>query len=466
MDASTHPAKWTHRKSSVQSKLILAMSAVYLLQFFAHSFVLDRVLFAVASVVFLISLPQAKTMARWFGIGMFAVGLILTGMKENFMEDAIRGMTANLPLLILVILVPLMSIPLKADGYFSSVHYYMRRISHRPRLIFSGITLFLSVFGPILNMGALRVLHEMIKDLRLDGALLAKAYLVGFSTVILWSPYFASVALVLYYLQVPIAGYFPLGLALALIQLVTGNVLYWAAVPTGSDRSDSLRQETEAGTRSASASEHRANLGKLVFFVMALMALIFILEYATHWPMMYLVTWVSIGYPAIWMVLKRKYQTMKTYWNEFESQTAQTMNNEIVMFLSAGLFGSSLSGTAVAKGIQVFLNEVSAASFLLFIAVVMSIILLLTFVGIHQIVVITTLVTQMNPETIGARPEALALLLMVSWSASAVLSPINPLNLLVSGFVGKSSLSVGLRLNGIYLLTMLITGAVLVYSLH
>jgi hypothetical protein len=142
------------------------------------------------------------------------------------------------------------------------------------------------------------------------------------------------------------------------------------------------------------------------------------------------------------------------------------MNNEIVMFLSAGLFGSSLSGTVVAKGIQVFLNEVSATSFLLFIAVVMSIVLLLTFVGIHQIVVITTLVTQMNPETIGARPEALALLLMVSWSASAVLSPINPLNLLVSGFVGKSSLSVGLRLNGFYLLTMLISGAVLVYYLH
>jgi hypothetical protein len=76
------------------------------------------------------------------------------------------------------------------------------------------------------------------------------------------------------------------------------------------------------------------------------------------------------------------------------------------------------------------------------------IILLTTLIGVHPIVVVTILVTQIDPEFIVSRPEAIALLLMLSWSLSAVLSPTNPFNFIVSESVKQSSLSVGFKLNG------------------
>ncbi|EKN71319.1 hypothetical protein BABA_02267 [Neobacillus bataviensis LMG 21833] len=89
-------------------------------------------------------------------------------------------------------------------------------------------------------------------------------------------------------------------------------------------------------------------------------------------------------------------------------------------------------------------------SFLLFIIMIVGIVLVFTFIGVHQIVVVTALVTQMDAGMIGTRPEVLALLLIMSWSMSAVISPVNPINLLVSGLLEKSGISVGLRWNGVF----------------
>jgi hypothetical protein len=84
----------------------------------------------------------------------------------------------------------------------------------------------------------------------------------------------------------------------------------------------------------------------------------------------------------------------------------------------------------------------------------------------QPIVVVTILVTQIDPEFITSRPEAFALLLMLSWSLSAVLSPTNPFNLIVSESVKESSLSVGFKLNGFYVGTMCFVGLAYIYLIH
>lgn len=61
----------------------------------------------------------------------------------------------------------------------------------------------------------------------------------------------------------------------------------------------------------------------------------------------------------------------------------------------------------------------------------------ITFVGIHQVVVVTVLATQMDPLMMGTTNESLAMLFMLAWSTSSKLSPVNPINLLVSNLVLK-----------------------------
>lgn len=458
-----------HKKEKfhVKSYLILLMCLVYMVQFLTGLYVFVLLLAGLCFAAFLFSIGGAKALPRYFGIGMFITGVIMNFLKGTGMEGTVNGMLANLPLLSLVILVPLMSIPLKIGGYFDSIHFYIEKLAQHLNKLFGSISVFIFCLGPILNLGAIRVLHETIKDIKLAPVLLAKSYLVGFSTVILWSPYFASVALVLYYLDVPVLEYIPLGLTLAFIQLMIGNLLFGIWLKRQKDNHEIQLDHVDRNKPTQQQEhDHRKNLMHLMFLMTVLMGIIFLFEYVTKWPMMFVVSLVSITYPLFWAATTKKWPEFVRHFKSFKDRSVPLMNNEIVLFISAGLFGKALTGTTLAAGIKQFLNQIASTSFFLFIVFVVVIILLFTFIGIHQIVVVTALVTQMDAVLIGTQPEVLALLLMMAWSMSAVLSPVNPLNLLVSGSVKKSAFSVGLRWNGVYLLTMFIVGSAFIYLIH
>jgi hypothetical protein len=90
----------------------------------------------------------------------------------------------------------------------------------------------------------------------------------------------------------------------------------------------------------------------------------------------------------------------------------------------------------------------------------------ITFIGIHQVVVVTVLATQMDPAMLGASKEILAMVLMLAWSASSIISPVNPINLLVSNLLNKNSIEVGIRDNGKYLFVVSTLGIVILALMH
>lgn len=453
------------RKESIddlKSTLILTMCLGYMVHFFMNSILSLFISLILCFIVFFMCLRNSNPLPRYFSMAMFALGIIFSASKGS-LQEIVTGLQSNLPLLTLIILVPMLSLPLKAEGYFESVQFYLEKWSADNRKIFGSISVFIFCLGPILNLGSIRIIHETIKEYKSEPVLLAKSYLVGFSTVILWSPYFASVAMVLYYLHVPLLDYIPLGLSLAAVQLVLGNLLFWGWLkknepgnlfPPRSPMDNSLN------------GFHKRKMLNLFMLVLLLMAGIFSMEYITKWPMMFIVSLISILFPIVWSVVKQRKEDFLIGFKQYKTILVPRMDNEVVLFLSAGLFAKSLTGTVVADSIKHFLTNIANISFLLFIISVIGSILFFTFIGIHQIVIVTVLATQMNPELIGAAPEVLALLLMVSWSMSSVLSPVNPLNLLVSNSLKRSGIAVGFKWNGIYLVSMLITGTLFIYLIH
>jgi hypothetical protein len=164
----------------VKSLLILAMCLAYIVQYLTNSYIFVFFLVGFCVVVFLFSISVAQTLPRYFGVGMFITGMIINILKGNAIEGTVNGILANLPVLSLVILVPLLTIPFKIGGYFDSIHFYMEKFALRLRNLFGSITILMFCLGPILNIGTIRILHEMIKDIKLAPEILAKSYLVGF----------------------------------------------------------------------------------------------------------------------------------------------------------------------------------------------------------------------------------------------------------------------------------------------
>ncbi|MCM3760838.1 hypothetical protein M3212_08550 [Alkalihalobacillus oceani] len=458
----------TEKALTLKSGLMLGMCLFYLVHFFVPILILQYGMTVLTMAAFFLCLPKASPFPRYFASMMFAVGFMLAFLRGEDLRAMSDGVLMNLPLLTLVLLVPLLSIPFKLGGYFEAIHYYLQKMVADSKKLFASISLFLFCFGPILNLGSIRVVHEMVKDLKLHPVLLGKAYLVGFSTVILWSPYFASVALVLYYLQLNVTDYILLGISFALIQLVVGNLLFALYYKKWQRYRTKEESHPAQGTvpNSNSSACYRRKMLRLVGLLAMLMTVIFLMEYLTRWPMMLLVSLVAILFPVVWSSLKRKWKALIQPFAEYRHNMERSMNNEVVMFISAGVFAKALSDTAFAAAINQWLNLIASESFLLFSVTVVLMILLLTFIGIHTIVVVTVLIIQMDPAIIGTSPAVLALLFMMSWSMSAALSPVNPFNLLVSSSVGKPGVTVGLRWNGIYIVSMFVIGILFVYAIH
>lgn len=450
------------KETYIKSYLIFFMCLLYIIQFFLQSPNLQILLSIVCLILFFSSLSGAQFIPRIFGFGMLMTGISLYVIKGHSFEMISDGILANLPLLALFVLVPLISIPMKVEGYLDSVKYYMRRIMNKPTKIYGGISLLLFFIGPVLNLGSIKLLHEMIKDLKVHSAILVKSYLAGFSPVILWSPYIASVALVLLYLNIPVSDYIPAGITLAFIQFVIGNFLFWL----WTKRNQNVSEQILLHASDEGNDKNKRKIFSLFMTLFLLMGIVFFMESMTHWPMMFLVCLLSIGYPLTWLLFNGRFKELKDHLKEYHIQTSTSLNNEVVLFLSAGLFGRALSGTSFAEGIQLFFVNISNVSFILFCFTIMVTIVTLTFLGVHQIVVVTVLLTQVDPSLVGISPIGFALLLMTSWSMASIISPINPLNIIVSGAVNQSSVSVGLRLNGVYVISMAIMGIIFVNIIH
>lgn len=205
-------------------------------------------------------------------------------------------------------------------------------------------------------------------------------------------------------------------------------------------------------------NKHRNQLIQLILFVLFLMSTSLIVEYLTKWSMIVIVSLISITLPLLWGVgtngWKRLNPLLKTYLN----QSVPMMNNEIMLFTSAGLLAHAIQGTSFAIRISDFLIRVADQSFLLFALAVMGIVLIVTYVGVHQMAVIAALAMQLNAQDLGISNLALAMLLLLAWSISTALSPFSGLNLLVSRIVGISGVETGLRANGLHLSIIAILG--------
>jgi Tripartite ATP-independent periplasmic transporter, DctM component len=435
----------------MRSYLILGMCVLFLIQYFVKVQWLEYTVVGLSILAFLGSALKADKFPRWLGIIMMTSGLLIEWNKGTGIDGISEGIFLILPLLSLITLAPLLSIPLRLGGYFQSISVLLKNLLAQPKKLYAGITGTLFFLTPILNLGSVRIINEFLDELKLPSALSAKGYLVGFTTAVMWSPYFASVSLVLHYLNIPYKEYIIYGIGLSLLSLVIGNILFafWIRRnPLASGESVKLKIETNT----------RNQLIRLVFFVIILIGTCLLVESITNWSMIVIVCLVSIIIPLIYGLQSKRWKELIPPLVDFRDRTVLMLNNEIMLFMSAGMLAFALKGTTAANGVSHFLTNLAHQSFLLFALAVMVIVLGITYIGVHQIAAVGALAMQLNAAEIGISNISLALLLLLTWSISTALSPFSGLNLMVSRFNGISGFQTGLRFNGLHFTIIAVIG--------
>jgi len=444
-----------------KSILLLLVLLLYFIDFFLGN-ELSRVFLSILAFgLLIVTLPTAKLISKIMGLSLLSIGLFINfNLNKNSIIESIEGIQLNLPLLILILLSPLLSIPLKSGNYLDSSLAYIEKVKNEPKKLFLGISGFLALLTPILNVGSVRIMDDLIRNRNLHPQLLARAYFTGFSTAMVWSPYFGSVALVLYYLDISYSEYFLIGILFASLQLTVGNLLF-------GEKTKKIEFSSEEITKGDQAE---INIFPLVFkFIVALSTLItllIILESITEVSMLMLVSLLAVIVPAVWMLVSRKWVDFIRQIMIYKDRVNKGMSTEIVLFLSAGIFGSAISNSYISGWIKGILMGISSISFIYFAIFVIFIVMFCAFIGIHQIITVPILALQIEPDILGIHPVVIAFVFILAWFMSAIFSPFNAITILISNAVNKKALTIGFRWNGIYVLTMFVIGSVFMYILQ
>lgn len=438
----------------MRSYLILGMSILFLIHYFIEIQWLQYLLVIVSLIAFFGSVSKANRFPRIVGMMMMGVGIIVEWNKGTGIDGISEGIILILPLLSLLTLVPLLSIPLRLGGYFEAISLLLHHLLHQPKKLFIGITGTIFILSPVLNLGSVKIIHEFLEDLKFPSAMTVKGYIMGFTTAIMWSPYFASVSLVLYYLNVSFNEYILYGISLGLLSLLVGNILFAFWIK---------RHPLVLGSNMVQIDkEIRKQLIKLILLVLILLAVCLGVESITHWSMMVIVCLMSIIVPLIYGMITFDWRRMLPLLIDYRNRTVPLMNNEIMLFMSAGMLAFAMKGTTVMNEISSILMVVANQSFFLFALAILILVLVVSYFGIHQIAAVGVLAMQLNPSELGISNVALALVLLLSWSISTALSPFSGLNLMVSRLAGISGMKEGLRVNGIHVFIFSIVSIVII----
>jgi hypothetical protein len=442
------------REMQMRSYLILGMSILFLIHYFIEIQWLQYLLVIVSLIAFFGSVSKANRFPRIVGIMMMGIGMIVEWNKGTGIEGISEGIILILPLLSLLTLVPLLAIPLRLGGYFESISLLLNHLLHQPKKLFTGVTGTLFLLSPVLNLGSVKIIHEFLEDLKFPSAMTAKGYIMGFTTAIMWSPYFASVSLVLHYLDVSFNEYILYGISLGLLSLVVGNILFAFWIKR--------HPLVLVGNLGQMDKKVRKQLIKLILLILILLAVCLGVESITHWSMMVIVCLMSIFVPLVFGMITFEWKRMVPLFMDYRDRTVPMMNNEIMLFMSAGMLAFAMKGTTVMNEISGVFMFFANQSFFLFALAILLFVLVVSYVGIHQIASVGVLAMQLNPTDLGISNIELALILLLSWSISTALSPFSGLNLMVSRLAGISGIKEGLRVNGLHVFIFSIVSIVII----
>ncbi|HLT56546.1 MAG TPA: hypothetical protein VK057_10610, partial [Bacillota bacterium] len=279
---------------------------------------------------------------------------------------------------------------------------------------------------------------------------LSSSYYNAVAPAFIWSPFYASVGTVLFMTDMPYTSFMLIGIGFAAVQILAGSIIL-RPKKNGQAKNEEGKQVSD---------EDRKKLIKLISFIILLLIALILEEAFTDQRMLFLVSVNCIAVPLLWALLRNKWKELKKELILFKERSAKS-STEIGLFLSAGLFGNALVQTPFTEVVENVIIWSSRSSILLLFIILIMFMLLMAMMGIHQIVVVPVIITILLSPNVDLSLSVIAFMCVFAWTLSASISPMNPLNVIISQCVGKDGFTVALKWNGKYFLS--ITGIAFVY---
>jgi hypothetical protein len=295
------------------------------------------------------------------------------------------------------------------------------------------------LFGAVINISSLFIHADRMSANRPLSPAQVVVLTRGFSTAALWSPFFAAMAVALSY--APSAD-------LVLLMAVGGVI---SALGMGI-----TFLELKRGLTDAKFYGYPLRISSL-WLPSLLTLLVFVLHQL--FPSLSILFIITACSPAVCILFLLKKPNTKAILNKHVENKLANMQNEIVLFLSAGIF---------AFGLKMLLSEQTFFGlFSVFDATAASLcfllIVLLSIVGFHMLIgisIIAPIVLPLHPD-----PSLFAFVILAAWSMGAAVGPLSGMNISIQAMYAISSQKI-MRWNLFYVCIMSAIIVAVIFSLN
>lgn len=444
--------------NQVRSIFTFSLGIGYLINLFFNSPVISNLNLVLMIIVLVLSFTVVTGTSKIIGYVSFTLSIFILLYSHAPLSVWQHALQENLYLVVMFTMVPLLGIPIQHGGYTKALQGAFKRYvdtNNRFYLLVSFISAFV---GVLVNLAVVPLVYEICRASQRSSnkKLLSSAISRGFTTVTIWAPTTAAIALIVELTGTKWPVFFPFGI---LFGIIAGVVGYLMTIFEG--------KSEEISTSDALGVAEDFSLSKVIeltFFGIILIVGIAIVSLGTGISTIIVVSIASLIYPVIWLgIIRRLPILVREFKGEYFKKKLPTLKNEIILFVGAGLLADSINYSQLGDYVPKLLALVVGHNVLSLTIVIIAISLALSAIGVHPIITVTIIGGTVQAASYGITPTYLALVLSISWAMGISISPSAANIIAVSGIVEQSPIQVGIRWNGLYVL-MVATVLILVLT--
>lgn len=440
----------------IRSILTFCIAIIFLGNLFLKSDLIQDLNLIIMLIMIALSFTVVSGTTLIIGFMSFALSIILFLYYNAPLSVWQQALQENIYLVVMFTLVPLLGIPIQHGGYFEALQGVFRRYVYNNSRFYLLVSFVSAFVGVLVNLAVVPLVLQISKasSKSSNKKLLSSAIVRGFATCTIWAPTTAAIALIVQLSGASWLLFFPYAI---LCGVISGLVGYFMTMYEEKGVGDALTSVVEE-------PDVEINVRKVVelsVFGIILISAIAVVSYITGIHTVIVVSLASLIYPVIWLGIIGRLQILIREFKSYFNESLPKIKNEIILFVGAGLFATSINYSHLGDYVSVLLSMLVGKNALLLAVVIILAILMLSALGIHPIIPVTIIGGTVKAAAYGVTPTYLALIMAISWAMGISISPSSATVIALSGLTGQSPIHVGLRWNGFYVLiastVMLIT---------
>ncbi len=442
--------------SRIRSVLTFCIAIIFLSNLFIKSNLMDDLNLILMLIVIVLSFKVVTGTILIIGVMLFASSIILFLYYHAPLSVWQQALQENIYLVVMFTLVPLLGIPIKHGGYFEALQGVFKRYVHNNSRFYLLVSFVSAFVGVLVNLAVVSLVLQISQasSKSSNKKLLSSAIVRGFATCTIWAPTTAAIALIVQLSGASWLLFFPYAILCGVIAGLVGYFMTMYEEKRAGNAFNSVIQEPDVDFNVAKVVE-------LSVFSVILIASIAILSLITGIHTVIVVSLASLIFPVIWLGIIGRLRILIREFKAYYNESLPKLKNEIILFVGAGLFATSINYSHLGDYISVVLSLFVGQNPLLLAIIIILGILMLSALGIHPIIPVTIIGGTVKAAAYGVTPTYLALILAISWAMGISISPSSATVIALSGLTGQSPIQVGPRWNGLYVLiastVMLIT---------